>query len=54
MGLEKGRRYLESQTLDLLAGLYENFVREEIIYVCRLRAHITSKSTLLWLGLGHV
>lgn len=52
MGLEKGRRYLGSQTLALLAGLYENFVKQEIIYFYRLGVY--SKSVHLWFSLGHV
>lgn len=49
-GLGKGRRYLRSQTLALLAGPYENFVKQEIIYIYRLRVH--SKSMHLWFSFG--
>lgn len=50
MGLEKARRYLGSQTLVLLVGLYENFVKQEIIYIYRLRVH--SKSMHLQFSFG--
>lgn len=50
MGLEKARRYSGSQTLAFLAGLCENFVKQEIIYIYRLRVH--SKSMHLWFSFG--
>lgn len=50
MGLEKARRYLGSQTSALLAGLYENFVKQEIIYIYSLRVY--SKSMHLWFSFG--